>query len=39
MNDTMRKHFPTHVIGNAHHRHDGEDKAEHPDMDRHYKGE
>jgi hypothetical protein len=32
MNEPAGEHLPAHMIANPHHRHDGEDKAEHPDV-------
>src|SRR3546814_14450902 len=34
MNERARKHLPSHMIADAHHRHHREDKTEHRDMDR-----
>lgn len=33
MNKPAREDFPAHMIADAHHRHDGEDEAEHGDVD------
>lgn len=32
MNEPAGEHLPAHMIANAHHRHNGEDEAEHPDV-------
>lgn len=32
MNKPARKHLPAHMIGHAHHRHDGENNHQHADM-------
>lgn len=34
MNEPAGEYFPAHMIANPHHRHDGENEAEYPDMDR-----
>lgn len=34
MNEPAGEYFPAHMIANAHNRHDGEDEAEHRDVDR-----